>query len=90
MVNAQNKKSDANYAPIVTVYYDLEPKQLKIKYEMDKFLFEYSDDFEEALTKGDFTLLVDLYKQAVSEAAGVKLGDKHTGSEKRIKFEDIA
>lgn len=89
MANAENKKSSV-YALPVTVYYNLEPKQVKRKYEMDKFFFEYSDDFEKTALPDKFTLLVKRYRQAVFEATGTFPGKKAEVKNERIKFEETA
>lgn len=90
MANADNNKSKAVHALPVTVYYDLEPKLVKRKYEMDKFFFEYGDDFEKSGLPDNFTLWVKKYRQAVFEATGILPGKKLVSENKRIKFEETA
>lgn len=89
MANAESKESNV-YAFPVTVYYSLEPKQVKQKYEMDKFFFEYGDDFEKNTLPDKFALLVKRYRQAVFEATGTSPGKKAEDENKRIKFEETA
>lgn len=79
MLTADDKKfnppDDAVYriSP-VTVYFDLEPKQLKIKYEMDRFFFKRRENLKKEIAGGNLAMLVEQYRKAVFAATGVKVG----------------